>query len=87
MAEESINTGSPTITLDDTTYEINGLSDKSKELLGLYQQAQQDMVKLRRDTVIAEIAVNSLTQMVAQSIKEEKEEAPADESTSGGSEV
>ena len=79
MAEESINTGSPTITLDDNTYEIDGLSDKSK--------AQQDMVKLRRDTVIAEIAVNSLTQMVAQSIKEEKEEAPADESTSGGSEV
>jgi hypothetical protein len=81
MAE--VNT--PTITLDDETYEIESLSDKSKELLGLYQQAQNDMVRIRREAAIAEVAVNSLVQMVAQSIKEEGEETVI-EPASGDSE-
>lgn len=87
MAEENVETNSPTITIDGVgTFDIEGLSDKSKEILSLHQQSQQDMFRLRREITIAEVAVNSLAQMVTESIKEEKEES-VDESSDGGSAV
>ena len=80
MEAEIQEESKPTITVDDNVYDIDGLSDKSKEILSLHQQAQANLTELRRQTVIAEVAVNSLAQMVAASVKEEDE--PADEQPS-----
>ena len=63
--------GKPTITIDDASYEIESLTDKSKELLALHQEAQQDMLAARRKATISEVAVQSLANMVSASVKEE----------------
>ena len=63
--------GKPTITIDDVSYEIESLTDKSKELLALHQEAQQDMLAARRKATISEVAVQSLANMVSASVKEE----------------
>mgnify|MGYP000279269352 FL=1 len=63
--------GKPTLTIDDVSYEIDALTDKTKEILGLHQEAQQDMLSARRKAVIAEVAVSQLASMVSASIKEE----------------
>lgn len=61
----------PSITIDDVSYEIESLADKSKELLGLHQEAQNDMLAARRKATIAEVAVAALANMVAASVKED----------------
>ena len=63
--------GKPTLTIDDVSYEIDALTDKTKEILGLHQEAKQDMLSARRKAVIAEVAVSQLASMVSASIKEE----------------
>jgi len=63
--------GKPTITIDDVNYEIESLTDKTKEILALHQEAQQDMLAARRKATISEVAVQSLANMVAASVKEE----------------
>jgi len=63
--------GKPTITIDDVNYEIESLTDKTKEILALHQEAQQDMLAARRKATISEVAVQSLANMVSASVKEE----------------
>ena len=63
--------GKPTITIDNVNYEIESLTDKTKELLALHQEAQQDMLAARRKATISEVAVQSLANMVSASVKEE----------------
>lgn len=64
---------SPSIVVDDQSYEIESLSDKTKELLSLHQEAQQKMLEARRKAVIAEVAVNGLVQMISAAVKEEEQ--------------
>ena len=61
----------PVIIIDVVSYEIDALTDKTKEILGLHQEAQQDMLAARRKATIAEVAVSQLASMVSASIKEE----------------
>lgn len=63
--------GKPTITIDNVNYEIESLTDKTKEILALHQEAQQDMLAARRKATISEVAVQSLANMVSASVKEE----------------
>lgn len=64
---------SPSIVVDDQSYEIESLSDKTKELLSLHQEAQQKMLEARRKAVIAEVAVSGLVQMISAAVKEEEQ--------------
>lgn len=70
----------PSIVVDDQSYEIESLSDKAKELLSLHQEAQQKMLEARRKAVIAEIAVSGLVQMISSAVKED---SPPDASDAG----
>ena len=70
----------PSIVVDDQSYEIESLSDKAKELLSLHQEAQQKMLEARRKAVIAEIAVTGLVQMISSAVKED---SPPDASDAG----
>ena len=70
----------PSIVVDDQSYEIESLSDKAKELLSLHQEAQQKMLEARRKAVIAEIAVSGPVQMISSAVKED---SPPDASDAG----
>tara|TARA_Y100001951_G_scaffold93015_1_gene88274 strand:+ start:444 stop:704 length:261 start_codon:yes stop_codon:yes gene_type:complete len=85
MADLNVKNEAPTITVDDKTYLIEGLSDKSKEILSLHQEALSNLNAIRRQAIIAEVSVNSLAQMVTQSIKEE--DSPEAEPETDGTEV
>ncbi len=75
---ENAEQAKPTITVDDETYEIDSLPDNVKELLGLHQEAQDRMLKARREAAIAEVAVNGFVQMISASVKEQAQTEDAD---------
>ena len=73
MTEETKET--PMITIKDKTYNIEELSDKTKELLSLHEQAVQMAVGAKRQAAIHDLSVQSLVKMVEESV-EEAVEAP-----------
>ncbi len=73
MTEETKET--PMITIKDKTYNIEELSDKTKELLSLHEQALQMAVGAKRQAAIHDLSVQSLVKMVEESV-EEAVEAP-----------
>jgi hypothetical protein len=73
MTEETKET--PMITIKDKTYNIEELSDKTKELLSLHEQAMQMAVGAKRQAAIHDLSVQSLVKMVEESV-EEAVEAP-----------
>jgi len=74
--DSTVQEETPSIVIDDESYEIESLSDKAKELLSLHQEAQQEMLSARRKALVAEVAVNSFVQMISAAVKEE--ESPPD---------
>lgn len=73
MTEETKE--APMITIKDKTYNIEELSDKTKELLSLHEQAMQMAVGAKRQAAIHDLSVQSLVKMVEESV-EEAVEAP-----------
>ncbi|MAO23262.1 MAG: hypothetical protein CMJ25_21120 [Phycisphaerae bacterium] len=71
--------GTPTITVDDKQYDIEGLPDEVKELLTLHQQAQAAMLTARRESLIQEVAVNGLVSSISARLKALEEESDAGE--------
>lgn len=70
MAEVNTN-DVPTITIDEVAYAIPDLNENARELIGLYQEAQNDMLAARRKSIIAETASNSLGKLVSDAVKEQ----------------
>jgi len=71
MTEDTKET--PMITIKDKTYNIEELSDKTKELLSLYEQASQMSVGAKRQAAIHDLSVQSLVKMVEESVDEVEE--------------
>ena len=64
----------PTLTIGDETYKISDLSDKTKDLLSLHEQALQMAVGGKRQAAIHDLSVNSLARLVEESVKEPEAE-------------
>lgn len=64
----------PTLTIGDETYKISDLSDKTKDLLSLHEQAVQMAVGAKRQAAIHDLSVNSLAKLVEESVKEPEAE-------------
>lgn len=65
----------PSIVVDGQEYVIEDLPQEIKELLGLYQEANQMMLGARRQAAIHELAVQNLSKMITEKVKEEPAEA------------
>ena len=65
----------PSIIVDDQEYVIEDLPQEIKELLGLHQEANQMMLGARRQAAIHELAVQNLSKMITEKVKEEPAEA------------
>lgn len=55
------NKEDPTVTIDGEHYKVSDLSDATKELLGLYEQAQSMALDAKRKAVINDLALESIT--------------------------
>ncbi len=64
----------PTLTIGDKTYKISDLSDKTKDLLSLHEQAMQMAVGAKRQAAIHDLSVQSLAKLVEESVKEPEAE-------------
>lgn len=65
----------PSIFVDDQEYVIEDLPQEIRELLGLHQEANQMMLTARRQAAIHELAVQNLSKMITEKVKEEPAEA------------
>ncbi len=54
----------PTVTIGGEHYKVSDLSDATKELLGLYEQAQAMAIEAKRKAVINDLALESITDKI-----------------------
>jgi hypothetical protein len=70
---EAEETSPPTLTINDKEYLIDDLSDKVKELISLYDQAQQMSVAAKRQAAIHDVSIDSLVKMVEEELQEKED--------------
>jgi len=70
---ETEETPPPTLTINDKEYLIDDLSDKVKELISLYDQAQQMSVAAKRQAAIHDVSIDSLVKMVEEELQEKED--------------
>lgn len=70
MTEENTNDqAEQTITINDTVYPISGLSNESKELLSLHEQATQMAVQAKRQATIHDLSIENLVARIGKSVE------------------
>ena len=63
----------PTVTIGEVVYPIADLDDKVKEMLSLHQQASEMAGAAKRQAVIHDLSVQSLSSLIEQAVLETKE--------------
>ena len=70
MTEENTNDqAEQTITINDTIYPVSELSDESKELLSLHEQATQMAVQAKRQATIHDLSIENLEARIGKSVE------------------
>lgn len=54
----------PTVTINGTEHKLSDLSDLTKELLSLHEQATQMAMKAKREAVIHDLAIANLAEKI-----------------------
>ena len=70
MTEENTNDqAEQTITINDPVYPVSELSDESKELLSLHEQATQMAVQAKRQATIHDLSIENLVARIGKSVE------------------
>lgn len=70
MTEENTNDqAEQTITINDTIYPVSELSDESKELLSLHEQATQMAIQAKRQATIHDLSIENLVARIGKSVE------------------
>lgn len=69
----------PTITVNDTEYDLKDFTDYQREILGFVQQADADIFKLRSRLAIAQAGRQAAITSLSESLK--SEQAPLKETS------
>tara|TARA_E500000305_G_C3819972_1_gene142426 strand:- start:80 stop:316 length:237 start_codon:yes stop_codon:yes gene_type:complete len=56
----------PKITINDTEYFVDTLSDDVKRLIGLYQRADQELIIKKADISLLEISASQIGQQISE---------------------
>lgn len=76
MTEENTNEqAEQTITINDTVYSVSELSDESKELLSLHEQATQMSIQAKRQATIHDLSIENLVGRIEKSVEAVEAEA------------
>ena len=76
MTEENTNDqAEQTITINDTVYSVSELSDESKELLSLHEQATQMSIQAKRQATIHDLSIENLVGRIEKSVEAVEAEA------------